>query len=288
MDDKMIDVGGLALHVRTEGSGPPLLFTAPGWGPSVDFYIATLQPLRDRFTVAWVDPRRTGRSGSPADGDYDLDALVGDFDAVRRALGWDRMWIAGHSMGGHLALRYLAAYPESCNGVVGLCTYGDTDEQFWTERETRLQARSAEPWFPVADEAFARFQAASARDITDAELQELLMDALPAYFVDQSKLKEAADDFSTVTFSGGAAPYFLRNAEMAVLTALHGLPTPAVIIAADGDFICSPPLNRRIHEALPNSTLIEISEAGHFPWLEQPEQFWPPLHRALDAYLVPA
>jgi pimeloyl-ACP methyl ester carboxylesterase len=72
-----------------------------------------------------------------------------------------------------------------------------------------------------------------------------------------------------------------------VLSTLRGRRAPALIVAPDGDFICSPPLGRRIHEALPNSTLVAISNAGHFPWLEQPEQFWRAVDLGLDAYLTP-
>jgi pimeloyl-ACP methyl ester carboxylesterase len=259
-----------------------MLFTAPGWGPSVDLYLPGLQRLQDRFTVAWVDPRRTGRSGSPADSHYDLDALVGDFDAVRRALGWETMWVGGHSMGGHLVLRYLAAYSEFCSGVLGLCTFGDMDEEYRTEMRTRLHARWEEPWFSLAADALSR------NITTEAELEEGLADALPAYLVDQSNLEELRRAFSTVALSAQAFPYLDRNREMSVLSRVRGLRVPALIVAPDGDFICSPPLGRRIHEALPNSTFVEIHNSGHFPWIEQPEQFWRAVDVGLAAYLTPA
>jgi proline iminopeptidase len=73
-----------------------------------------------------------------------------------------------------------------------------------------------------------------------------------------------------------------------VLTKLGGLAIPALIIAGDGDFICSPPLGRRVHAALTNSTLVEISDCGHFPWIEQPEEFWRAVSLGLDAYLAAA
>ncbi len=90
-----------------------------------------------------------------------------------------------------------------------------------------------------------------------------------------------------MALSAQAVPYLDRNREMAVLSRVRGLTVPALIVAAEGDFICSPPLGRRIHEARPNSTLVEIRNSGHFPWVEQPEQFWRAVDVGLTRYLTP-
>ena len=282
MRDEMIDVGGFALRVRSEGEGPPMLFTGTGWGAGVDLYMERLGRLRDRFTVAWVDPRRTGSSGRPAaDDDDDLDALVDDFDRVRSAFGWDAMWVGGHSMGGHLALRYLARHPDRVLGVLGLCTYGDMDEQYQAEMQARMQARAGEPWFDSVTEAFSRIID------SDAELGRMIMDAGPMYFVDQHELAAIRPELAAVTWSADALPYLGANPSMAVLDQISGMDTPAVLVAAEGDFICSPPLGRRIHQALPNSVFTEIPESGHFPWIEQPGRFWSTVESGLDTFLAP-
>jgi proline iminopeptidase len=49
------------------------------------------------------------------------------------------------------------------------------------------------------------------------------------------------------------------------------------------DFICSPLQARRLHRGIAGSTLIVIEQAGHLPWLEQPEAFYLKLKQALPA-----
>src|SRR6185312_13443459 len=49
------------------GKGPPLLVVAPGWGIGSHYLQRGLAPLAVRFTMIFVDPRGSGRSGRPAD-----------------------------------------------------------------------------------------------------------------------------------------------------------------------------------------------------------------------------
>ncbi len=49
---------------------------------------------------------------------------------------------------------------------------------------------------------------------------------------------------------------------------------PALIVVGDDDFVCSPFAAKRLHLCLPNSKLLLIEGAGHFPWLEQPDVFF--------------
>lgn len=275
MRDLMIDVGDVEVRVRVSGEGPPMLFTSMGWGGSVDFYMGGLAALEDRFTVAWVDPRGTGRSGRPPD--WSLDAIIADFDRVRQVLGWEAMWVAGHSMGGHLSLRYAAAYPEHCAGVLALCAYGDMDDQFRTEMNTRMMARANEPWFESTIEGF------EGAAETDDELAQRVDEILPMYFVDQSYLDGFKADMGSVTWSVDAYNFITANPDMAILDRLGDVDLPAVVISAEGDFICSPPMGRRIHQAVTGSRFIEITGSGHFPWVEQPVSFWAELHHALDS-----
>ena len=64
---------------------------------------------------------------------------------------------------------------------------------------------------------------------------------------------------------------------------LRSVDVPTVVIAGSEDVVCSPPKNQRIHLAIPGSKFVIVENAGHFPWFEEPDQFWSGLHAALDA-----
>lgn len=60
-----------------------------------------------------------GRSPAPTEPDaYAPRAVIEHVEAVRRALGIDRWFVIGHSMGGAIGIRYALAHPDRVLGVV--------------------------------------------------------------------------------------------------------------------------------------------------------------------------
>jgi proline iminopeptidase len=233
--------------------------------------------LAERFTVAWINPRGTGRSDRPFDGNYRFASFVRDFDAVRNHLQWDSCWVAGHSMGGFLAQLYAATYTRRCSGLIVICTYAAMDEQYQTGRQARIAQRSQELWFQDVAAAFAR------NPSTDEDMAENFKKRLPMYFANQAVLGQRRKRFEHVSFSIDAFKgAFGSNPSHEIVTQLAHVDVRSIILAADRDFICSPSLGQRIHMALPGSKFVLVENCGHFPWIEQPEQFW----RSVDVTLA--
>jgi proline iminopeptidase len=96
---------------RRVGSGPktPLLLLHGGPGMGHDYLIPFLALARDR-PVVFYDQLGCGRADSPADeGLYTVERSVAEIDAVRRALGLERILLYGHSWGSMLAIDYLCS-----------------------------------------------------------------------------------------------------------------------------------------------------------------------------------
>ena len=86
--EQFVTVNGVQLSYRIEGSGPPLIIQAPGWGFGGAFHEATFAPLREHHTVIAYDPRGSGRSQSPVpQEDMNVGMMVEDLEALRRHLG---------------------------------------------------------------------------------------------------------------------------------------------------------------------------------------------------------
>ena len=134
---------------------------------------------------------------------------------------------------------------------------------------------------PGCDEALAAF---SREPTTDEEATQMLGDLLPLYFV----TLEAAARFHAelegmscrVAAMVAEEPH---NVDRSSIDLLPSIDVPTVVVAGSGDVICSPPKNLRVHHAIPGSKFVLVENAGHFPWYENPDQFWPGLHSALDA-----
>jgi proline iminopeptidase len=89
------------------GSKPPLLTLHGGPGAGHN-YLLPLAALADDRPVIFYDQLGCGKADSPADEKiYTIQRSVDEVDAVRKALGLDRIVLFGHSWGSMLAIEYL-------------------------------------------------------------------------------------------------------------------------------------------------------------------------------------
>lgn len=65
-----------------------------------------------------VAPDLRGHGESLCDAPWNLETHVADLVAVLDSLGWDSVDVLGHSLGGNLALRLLAAHPERVKRIM--------------------------------------------------------------------------------------------------------------------------------------------------------------------------
>jgi pimeloyl-ACP methyl ester carboxylesterase len=73
--------------------------------------------LEDRFRVVTYDQRGHGASSRASD--YSPSSFLRDVEAVVVELALEDVVLVGHSLGGHLAVAYVADHP-GCAGVVGV------------------------------------------------------------------------------------------------------------------------------------------------------------------------
>jgi pimeloyl-ACP methyl ester carboxylesterase len=101
------------LHVDVhDGEGPPALLVH-GFLAGRALWSANLAALATVCTPVTVELWGHGRSGVPdVVGAYHPDAYVDAFDAIREALGAERWFLLGHSLGAALTWRYALARPD--------------------------------------------------------------------------------------------------------------------------------------------------------------------------------
>jgi len=101
---------GISLHYEVEGDGPPLLLLA-GMASDSASWAPIVPALSERFTVIRPDNRLTGRT-RPLDAPVSLPLYAGDAAALLDHFGHARAHVAGHSMGGLIALQLAGDAPE--------------------------------------------------------------------------------------------------------------------------------------------------------------------------------
>ncbi len=113
-----VDVGGYRLAVRCSGRGKPAVVLEAGYGLSSARWRATQRAVRRTNRVCSYDRQGVGRSDvrPPEAGDP---TTAEELHALVAAVGLEAPYVlAGHSLGGALALGYASAYRDDVLGVV--------------------------------------------------------------------------------------------------------------------------------------------------------------------------
>lgn len=106
-----VDAGGLDLAFRELGEGPPVLLLH-GWPTSSFLWRDVMPPIARENRVIALDLPGFGGSAKPLDGLYDFDRFASAIDGFLDALGVDTVALAGHDIGGPIALDWALRNPE--------------------------------------------------------------------------------------------------------------------------------------------------------------------------------
>ncbi|MFK4441435.1 pimeloyl-ACP methyl ester carboxylesterase [Caballeronia udeis] len=103
-------VNGVRIHFVTAGSGQPVLLIH-GWPETWYAWRKVIPRLAGRYFVIAPDMRGMGDSSKPLEG-YDKKSVATDLHELVRSLGFDRVLLVGHDMGGQVAYTYAAQWPQ--------------------------------------------------------------------------------------------------------------------------------------------------------------------------------
>lgn len=258
----------LAYHVKGEGR---VLVCLPGGPGRASEYLGDLGGLAAYRRLVLLDSRGSGESAVPEDADsYWCERLVEDVEALRKHLGLERVDLLSHSAAGNLLMMYAARYPDRVGGAVLVAPGWSAVELDFADEEwlAAMRVRAGEPWYDAAFAAMMRLDEGST-DPTDR------MAAAPFWFGrwtdearryverEQAQFAPAARDGFRVSFGNVAE----TTAGLAAVTA------PVLLLGGELD----PAPTRRLLEdcarLFGNATVRIQPDAGHSPWIDDPEAF---------------
>jgi proline iminopeptidase len=284
-----LSTGSRLAYVRLPGAQPtrpdPIVILHGGPGlPDMNGDAAFFGQLTALgFDVYVYDQLGAGRSTRLADPTrYGVERDVADLEQIRQAIGASRMVLIGHSYGGALAAAYLAAHPSRVASMV-LSSPGPLDPTDSSgDRATAGLAAGAmlrtyaAALAPRALLGYALLQASPAA--AHAYLDDLEADSRNDAIL---TLSESALHCSTAQAHGpvrGSGFYRLQYPQSVsapppsdLRPALAGLPTPTLIIKGSCDYLSwSSATDYR--RALPNSSLLYLTGAGHNTYQDRPTE----------------
>lgn len=259
-------VDGAELRYVVEGRGTPCIVI----GIATYYQRLFSEEFKSGLRCAFADSRMfTAAARPPADGVYDMPVVLADVEAVRQALGWDRVVVVGHSMHAHVALEYARAYPDRVSHVVMI---GMSPDWPTSDAQARLWASQASPERRVAHEARqaarAAVQADTALSESDKFIRTYVLNGALYWFdpeFDCAPLWQGVD-VNVELFD----EYVRRSGEDYSVTDARGLQVPVFVAIGRHDYVVPFDLwDDDARRSLPNLTLEIFERSGHTPQYEE-------------------
>ncbi|MFF4350753.1 alpha/beta fold hydrolase [Streptomyces sp. NPDC001530] len=266
---------GVRLWATRSGRGGTPLVLCHG-GPGLwDMFGDVAALLADPATVVRWDQRGCGRSERCA-GPWTSERFVADLDAVRRHFGLERMALLGHSWGAQLALSYALAHPERVSALVYVAGTGISPDADWYPAYLEnLHDRLGEN-----PERLARWQELAHRPhLADEEERERAVLQWSSEFEDRERALEhagrMADPWFGINTECGKALNAERKRAWAtpeLYAACQALDLRVLIVDGARDIRPRSAVDS-LERALPRVRRVILPEAGHLPWVEDPQGF---------------
>jgi pimeloyl-ACP methyl ester carboxylesterase len=269
----LIDVNGTRLWFDVDGPGlvadgssrrqrPTVLLVHGGPGGYDHSYLKPdFGRLAEHAQVVYLDLRGHGRSdwGDPAE--WTFERCADDIREFCDAVGIERPVVLGHSMGAPIVLLYAVRHPGHAAGLIVQSGFArwDADRLVAGFRgiagdEVAEIARRDYAGDPVPDQDWARVFAAFGPRVPDDQL------------------------LAGIPKNKALNPYgmeLIRRID--ILAALTRVETPTLVSVGDLDPVTPVGAAEEIVAALPDGIgrLVVLAGAGHFPWLDDPDRYWP-------------
>ena len=266
----------LYLEVVGPRDAPPLLYLHSGPGYNSYSFRDLMGDELERYRMIYADQRGAGRSPllSGLSNALDLERLADDVTEILDGLELERTTLLAHGFGAMIALGVAAQHPG---------------------RVTRLLL--VNPWVDMSLLALAMRREAAR--LTDNE--DELVEMTPAERVEQATSWLGAKQlFDAMEFPKVGSRLRLEHSDAESFAGLSesvatdpsdtdiwnlkvdpsGVSHPTVILIGKDDKTCYPDQAERILSAMPHA-LTSLLDAGHYPWLDDPETFTSLLHEVM-------
>jgi non-heme chloroperoxidase len=259
---------GVNVYVEDIGYGQPVVFIHP-WPLNHKFFERQVTELaQNGFRFIGIDSRGYGNSDKPWNG-YDFDTAASDVKAVVDYLKLDNMVLAGFSIGGPIAVRYLSRFGEK--GVAKLVLMAAAAPAYTQRKDFPYGKKRKEVDLLI-------------RSINHDRPRQMALYA-KMYF-NKRKSAEFLDWFRSLGLEAGAhsmAHSMIALRDDDVLGELASISLPTAIFHGKKDRSCPFHLAKEMKKRIRHSVLVPFRSSGHGLNWDEPEEFNTELIRFLKS-----
>jgi len=242
-----INVNGVEIAYDRQGKGTPLVLLH-GFPLDHHLWDDVVPLLEDSFDLIVPDLRGFGES-TTVDTLYTTEDLASDIAGLLDQVGIEKTAIAGHSMGGYVALAFARLYPEKISGL------GLVSTQALADSPERKEGRYK-----------------SAADVAEKGIGGVV-DGMTTKFTSDERLQEFArksmERQQPAAYIGGLKAMAERSDSTSLLASIE---YPVVIIHGDADALIPVERGQEMKDTISHAHFVKIKDAGHVPMLEAAQE----------------
>lgn len=250
-----IEIDGLNVHYKQEGSGPDLLLLH-GTASSLHTWDGWVNELKNDFRITRLDLPAFGLTGANPAGNYSMNFYTAFLDEFINKLKLDTIYLAGNSLGGGISWSYTLNYPEKVKKLILLDAAG------YPTGKTPFVFKLAKN-----DVTAGLLKNFTPRSFIEKNIKEV-------YYDDSKITDKLVDRYYELALAPGNRQAFVDRARTQMTYDYKRIPeikTPTLIMWGQYDEWIDADNAHAFEKDLPNSELI-IYEAGHVPMEELPSK----------------
>ncbi|HIG90236.1 MAG: alpha/beta hydrolase [Flavobacteriaceae bacterium] len=257
-----VSVDGMDVHFRDEGelnNSIPIVLIH-GTGSSLHTFDDWASSLKNEHRVIRMDLPGYGLTGPFPERDYSIDKYINFIKQFLDKKGIDQCIIGGNSLGGHIAWKFTATYPNMVKKLILINAAGYP----YKAKSTPLAFRIAK--IPLIKNIF-----------TFITPKSVARSSVENVYADKSKVTdELIDRYFELTLRPGNRQAFIdrlsakNNPE--AYKQISSILQPTLILWGYQDLLIPVENSELFHQDLPNNTLVILENVGHVPMEESPSR----------------
>jgi abhydrolase domain-containing protein 6 len=253
--EKQVEADDFTVHYLDGGQGETILLLH-GFGADKDNWNRMARHLTHKFRIVAIDLPGFGMSSKPENASYTIPDQAARLDRIAAAIGLDSFHLAGNSMGGAIAGRYAAEFPDKVRTLALFNTGGIANcpkkSELWTQLEEGKNSLLLErpedfdrmlafvfvrpPWIPGPVKAYLARQAIARRPFNEKVFRQI------------------------------------HGAGWTLEQDLPRIRARTLILWGDQDRLIDVSCTEILEQGLADSTTAILKDCGHCPMIERPQE----------------
>ena len=279
-DGKYITVNGAKLWIETEGTGDPLFLISGGPG-GAHTGMHSFSALKDSCTLVYIDNFGRGKSDTAKKvSEYSVARDIEDVEGIRKALGYEKINLLGHSYGSIVVQGYSFKYPEHVKHLI--IANGFFSNKMWQKNDDNSNHEIKTNYPEIWEELMKlRAKGAQSSDLKHFQVYGQVPYGF-LYSYNPNNFLKGIDPSYPNPFNVklyyqlvGKDGDFTIGGDIAKIdyrSQLKDLKMPVLVVAGRYDRVAVPEFEVQYKKYCPQAQFVMFEKSGHNPQVEEPEK----------------